>query len=149
MTINFDTPHEMTEARLAGIEERLAILSTPVSSSLVMDSAIVRKQYAAMASLPNDARDLLAEVKRLRFKCGVEAPEGTAIYHVTTKEYVYCPACECEIEDPWDEPGTKNCDGGDWHGVITCCNCEAKIEVHSQLTHFWTARLYTEKEQQP
>ncbi len=84
-----------------------------------------------------------AENARLRLKCGESAPEGTEIYHVGPTEYVLCPSCNYEIEDPWDEPETDP-DADGWHGVITCRNCSSKIEVHSQLTHFWTARLAEE-----
>lgn len=91
----------------------------------------------------NAAQKAEAENARLQLKCGESAPEGTEIYHVGPTEYVLCPSCNYEIEDPWDEPETDP-DADGWHGVITCRNCSSKIEVHSQLTHFWTARLAEE-----
>lgn len=85
-----------------------------------------------------------SEVERLLLKCGEAAPEGTEIYHVGSTEYVLCPSCDYEFEDPWDEPEMDS-DADGWHGVITCRNCSARIEVHSQSTHFWTAKLADEE----
>lgn len=82
-----------------------------------------------------------AEVARLKLKCGEAAPEGTEIFHVFGSEMVICPSCGEEIEEPWDEPGTDSDDDGNWHGVIECRGCDSKVEVHSQLIHFWTAKL--------
>ena len=86
-----------------------------------------------------------AEVARLKLKCGEEAPEGTAIFHVVKGIFVQCPKCDCAVDDPWDdpwdEPGVIFDDDGGCDGVITCQNCSAKIEVHGQLTQFWTAKL--------
>lgn len=85
-----------------------------------------------------------AESDRLRLKCGEAAPEGTEIYHVGSTEFVLCPSCDYEFEDPWDEP-ELDADADGWHGVIVCRNCSARIEVHSQSTHFWTAKLADEE----
>ena len=82
-----------------------------------------------------------AEVARLKLKCGEAAPEETEIFHVFGSEMVICPSCGEEIEEPWDEPGTDSDDDGNWHGVIECRGCDSKVEVHSQLIHFWTAKL--------
>ncbi len=98
----------------------------------------------ALEAAEGRAEKAEAESARLRLKCGESAPEGTEIYHVGPTEYVLCPSCNYEIEDPWDEPETDP-DADGWHGVITCRNCSSKIEVHSQLTHFWTARLAGEE----
>ena len=100
--------------------------------------------HKMMLRLLNALEAAEAESARLRLKCGESAPEGTEIYHVGPTEYVLCPSCNYEIEDPWDEPETDQ-DADGWHGVITCRNCSSKIEVHSQLTHFWTARLAGEE----
>ena len=81
------------------------------------------------------------EVTRLKLKCGEAAPEETEIFHVFGSEMVICPSCGEEIEEPWDEPGTDSDDDGNWHGVIECHGCDSKVEVHSQLIHFWTAKL--------
>lgn len=88
---------------------------------------------------------LIQEVRRLWLKCGEYAPEGTEIFHVWPSEFVLCPTCQEEINDPWYEPSVT-CDeehDGNWHGVIECPKCSAKIEVHSNSTHFWTAQLAT------
>lgn len=82
-----------------------------------------------------------AEVVRLKLKCGEAAPEGTEVFHVFGSEMVICPSCGEEIEEPWDEPGTDSDEDGNWHGVIECRGCDSKVEVHSQLIHFWTAKL--------
>lgn len=100
----------------------------------------IHRLGTALKAVEERAAELEAENARLRYKCGESAPEGTEIYHVGPTEYVLCPSCNYEIEDPWDEPETDQ-DADGWHGVITCRNCSSKIEVHSQLTHFWTARL--------
>ena len=104
----------------------------------------IHRLVTALKSVQERAVELEAESARLRLKCGEAAPEGTEIYHVGSTEFVLCPSCDYEFENPWDEP-ELDADADGWHGVIVCRNCSARIEVHSQSTHFWTAKLADEE----
>ena len=114
----------------------------------------VKKEFSSneitdfIANAPTDIDWLIAEVERLRLKCGEASPEGVLISDYS--DQAKCPHCGGYNPDYWDNPAsTPEAEFPDFEVLVRCYECDGLYYAQRHEISFITSTKTKTEQRNP